>query len=1575
MATELATAYVSLVIEDSKVPGQVQKTLAGLEPQATKTGQNMGSRMASGISSGLRSAVAGAGLIAAATLGTALSQGFKRMTAIDDAKGKLAGLGHEATGVATIMDSALASVKGTAFGLGDAATIAASAVAAGVKPGQDLTKYLKLTADAATIAGTSLGDMGSIVNKVTTSNKAYTDDLNQLSDRGIPIFQWLRDEYGVSADKLSEMVKQGKVDSETFQKVIQKNIGGAALESGKTLTGAWKNMQAALGRVGEGALAPFLPMMKSGLAAGTEWADKVTPKVKQAAQGVADGLTDLGRAFQSSGASVQGNASVYEQFGIKARKAYDKVSEFAQRVREAIAAFRQGENGDRLTQFWQTLTGAAGKASDGVQKLEKSGHSLSGVLSKLGSASADIGKSLLSLAGDTGTVAATGIRTLGTAMKFLADHSAIAATAMVGFVAVHGIGELATTFGNIGRGITGIFTPATYLATRAQTAALVAHNAALRALLAAMGQEVPAQQASMLARARAAVERAREAVATRAAATALGQYAAALRAAAANSGMLIGGIQRTAAAAAMLGARVQATAVAALGGLGRAASGLMSLMGGPWGIAIAAGGAALLSYKAAADQAKRVHEALSDAVVQGAKAQGQFRSALAASNGALDTNALEASTKLVSANMATITAVAKEGHSPWESFWNRTIDFNEKLGGWTNSWGRNIQSGFDTTQRAIEQNDTLNKVLSDQKLEMSDLGKVVADGGQPYDQLIAKLSATGDAGADVVSSLKRSRDEIRSNADAVKNSTPGFNTLADSIRTLADNSTNADQRLSAMKRALDALSGKPIEIGNAMQQFNKQLRDTSDLAKEWDKADGFGDQLINPDGTINTKTVNGDKLRTQFQSLKDSVLDVAKAGGDLGPVFEQVNAKYGELSKNTGLSSEQLADLAKTIGLMPKDIEIIANMRGADKATQDLTAIKLLLDNNRQGATIDTKLLGSKEIIDQLRATGAKVEEVTGKPGVFKVEASNIQSVIDQVDKLIRAKIPDKKFTIWSETQTADARQERFGNPSVQGPLPIPRATGGPAVGAVMGAGGPTSDSVPALLSRDEHVWTAAETDAVGGHGAMYRLRSLALAGGLRFAKGGTPFGVEKAIDAARAVEGNQYLWGGTGPSRFDCSGFVGFIQQIVMGIVNSTKRLYTTYSLLSGATAGLEPGLGPSGTWFQVGVSQEHMAATLAGQAIESGGAFGTSGIGGGRAKATDSQFPFKFHLPNSLIKGAGALSKGGKVIEWTDDDELELLQLQESVNQAREKRDKVYEDSKSSDSDKRKADLDVRSAQNKVVKKQEQKDKQGQIEGGSRVAPEAPALSKRWTQEESDRLDKLSAIETARERRNEVYDDPDATDLDRAKADAELSLAEQAADKSKKDAATTVRGVFTKAAESAAGAVFDAVKAQLPDKISGSHWWDVADQAIALANSDEVKDANPASILAGIGSFDPAQVAAQLGFIPGPDGKTPTWVDRLKGKAPKVFDSGGWLQPGEMGINLSNRPEPIFNSPQQLQQFAGGSLSAPAAAGRSYTDADIDRMIQTRPNVTFQVADINEAMRSYRTEQRFQALKSMRR
>ena len=146
-----------------------------------------------------------AGTAAGGLFAASLAKGWGRLTSIEDAQAKLKGLGHSAEDVTAIMDNALASVKGTAFGLGDAATIAASVVAAGIKPGEELERTLKNIADAATISGTSMGEMGAIFNKVAAGGVIQGEELAQLGDRGIPILSLLADQLGVTSSEVKKL--------------------------------------------------------------------------------------------------------------------------------------------------------------------------------------------------------------------------------------------------------------------------------------------------------------------------------------------------------------------------------------------------------------------------------------------------------------------------------------------------------------------------------------------------------------------------------------------------------------------------------------------------------------------------------------------------------------------------------------------------------------------------------------------------------------------------------------------------------------------------------------------------------------------------------------------------------------------------------------------------------------------------------------------------------------------------------------------------------------------------------------------------------------------------------------------------------------------------------------------------------------------------------------------------------------------------------------------------------------------------------------------------------------------------
>ncbi|APE35910.1 hypothetical protein BOX37_20390 [Nocardia mangyaensis] len=1518
MAVELAVGYVGLVVDTSKVPGQIDNAIRAGARGAESTGKGIGSRMASGIGSALKAGVATAGLAAGALIGTALTKGFGRLTAIDDAQGKLRGLGHDAQAITTIMDSALAAVKGTAFGLGDAATIAASAVAAGIAPGEELTRYLTLTADAATIAGTSLADMGSILNKATTSGKVFTDDLNQLSDRGIPIFQWLQEEYGVSAEALSKMVQAGKVDAATYRKVITENIGGAAKESGSTIRGAWANVEAALGRVGEAALKPFSDMMKGSMGTATEWADRVAPKVEAAATKVATGLLELGRAFQSNGASIEGSASIYEKFGVKARGVVD-------RVKELWSAFQAGG----ASGLWAEIKEGADKATDGLRSVDDAGSSMSGTFSKVATAAASIGMSLVSLTGDTGTVLAQGIRGIGSAMKFLADNSGAATAAMVGFASAVVIAKTVHVAYEASRVAQAIMMPADIASRFALTRAIIAQTAVMRAHIVALGGEAPIQALNTRQRLAAAAARAREAIATSAATTALGQYAAAQRTAAASSVGLAASMHTTAAAAAVMGSRVQGAATTALTGFRTAAASVVGLLGGPLGIALAGVGAAVIGHVGAADQAKRIHESLAAAVVQGAKAQNDFTSAVSAANGALDTNAMESATKVVEANLARITELGK-GHHWWDSLRNTFGDnqFLGDIGGFdVGDWIGDAES-YDRVQRAIEQDQTLKDTLRDLKLEMSDLGPIVAAGGSEYDQLIAKLESTGDAGADVVAVLRQTRTELQSSTDAVRNSTPGFFDVAAAVRVLADESSTASDKLDAMRSALDSLTGRQTNATDALATYHAQLRTVNDELDGLDVAGALGD-----DGKIDATTEAGKKLWDMLRKQVDKFSEAAVTGNDFGETMVGMEDVFARIATEANLSAEQIAELRKQVGYLPSTIEMLATLEGSGDVEQKLASIAAMIATHAEGFEIPADLLDG-DVRARLTEIGVHLTDIdkNGNPFI-KVSAPEAPAVLAELERIAALKLPDKTQRVNVAYQSATASGEW------RAPMVLPgNATGG----TIRGPGTGTSDSILGIdratgvptswVSRGEEVISERSASKWRGLLKMINRDDPALQRLPAFAEGGTvPTGVSRALSRLRSVTGNIYEWGGTGPTNFDCSGLVGWAQQLLMGIAAPIGRLYTTYSLLDGATADLVRGLGPAGTWFRVGVNQEHMAATLAGQPVEAGGSHGTSRIGAPAVGATDPQFTTQFHLPNALIEGIGRPGVGLAADEegWTDEDQLKLDEAYLSVDEAKEARRKVYEDAESSDIDKRRADIRVRSAEQSVVKLEEEKDQAGTAVVDDYV-PEAPPLERRYTDEESELERANLAVSSAEQKRNQAYADPESTDADLKLADLDYSDALSARDELLEGSAESLSGSIAERIKQFGSAVFslavDGFREHLPLGIGSSRWWD-----LDIPNLND-PDFTPASdSLIGRLSFPKSEVDQQLPVTTDGDLSQlapylsiapPSIAELLKDLPLKVFDQGGWLEPGEMAVNLSRRPEPVLSSPGQMQQFMGGDL-----------------------------------------------------
>lgn len=204
------------------------------------------------VGSGLTKYITKPALAAGAALsGIVLAKGFSRFTQIDEATAKLRAMGLTAAQASTIInENAKEAVLNTAYNLDEAATTAAGAFAADIK-GKDLTKYLTTITDAAAVAGVSMEEMGIIFNRVAANGKVTAMEMNQLADRGIPIWKYMAKETGKSVEDVRKAVSKGEISLEDFRGAIDHNIGGAAKEMGKiSWSGMVSNIEASIGRIG-----------------------------------------------------------------------------------------------------------------------------------------------------------------------------------------------------------------------------------------------------------------------------------------------------------------------------------------------------------------------------------------------------------------------------------------------------------------------------------------------------------------------------------------------------------------------------------------------------------------------------------------------------------------------------------------------------------------------------------------------------------------------------------------------------------------------------------------------------------------------------------------------------------------------------------------------------------------------------------------------------------------------------------------------------------------------------------------------------------------------------------------------------------------------------------------------------------------------------------------------------------------------------------------------------------------------------------------------------------------------------
>lgn len=429
--------------------------------------------------------------IAGGITALAAKGGFTRALNIENAQAKLKGLGHDSASVTEIMNDALASVKGTAFGLGDAATVAASLSASGVKEGGELTQVLKTVADTAQISGRSLTDIGTIFGSVAARGKLQGDDMLQLMSSGIPVLQMLGKHLNKTSAEVSDMVSDGKIDFQTFADAMQEGLGGAAQSAGTTFAGALANVKAALSRLGETAATPVLNGLRGLFNQAIPLIDAFTAAVSPTLEKVGAGLQKgLEQAIPTAAAFFDklGKSQTVQQFASYLASLKDDLKELGSSLSGAAGAVWNVIS-EPLSELYNQAKGQLPAVADGFKTLL---HAVSGLLDYV-AAHADAiiplakGITALILASEGIGAVSAGLKTVSGGLKAIsATASGVEKTATATFDLIGKISDAGSAAGAL-KQLAGSFNivkaaqSAWSSVTKAATAVQLAFSAALDA--------------------------------------------------------------------------------------------------------------------------------------------------------------------------------------------------------------------------------------------------------------------------------------------------------------------------------------------------------------------------------------------------------------------------------------------------------------------------------------------------------------------------------------------------------------------------------------------------------------------------------------------------------------------------------------------------------------------------------------------------------------------------------------------------------------------------------------------------------------------------------------------------------------------------------------------------------------------------------------------------------------------------------------------------------------------------------------------------------------------------------------
>lgn len=253
-----------------------------------------------------------------------------------------------------------------------------------------------------------------------------------------------------------------------------------------------------------------------------------------------------------------------------------------------------------------------------------------------------------------------------------------------------------------------------------------------------------------------------------------------------------------------------------------------------------------------------------------------------------------------------------------------------------------------------------------------------------YDQEAQKLVEAKQKYND----LARAQQEYRATLSDAERSNADFN---DALATMSDAASTAEERISALKDAVDILLGKTLSAKEAEALYVKEMQDLASALT------GLNPALVDASGNFDLAAEGGLDLHNALTDVRDGMYEAMDAAyqnsvvnGDLAGA-QQAAKDAGDKwvqglrdqMTQMGFTQQQIDGLIGQYGLLPDTVSTVLSLEGATTTQQQLLAVKGLLESTPPNTPVDvTTGPLTDAAIKTIELAGLRVTQVPGSKNV-----------------------------------------------------------------------------------------------------------------------------------------------------------------------------------------------------------------------------------------------------------------------------------------------------------------------------------------------------------------------------------------------------------------------------------------------------------------------------------------------------------------------------------------------------------------------------------------------------------------